>query len=101
MKDDDFKSMSVDDLWRLYEQVNSELVLQIAVKKETLERRLRLLTSQSYIEYPTHARRAYPPVFPKFRNPAHPDETWAGRGKQPRWLTAQLRSGKALDEFRI
>jgi hypothetical protein len=30
-----------------------------------------------------------------------PSETWAGRGKQPRWLTAQLRSGKLLDDFRI
>ncbi|HTE96912.1 MAG TPA: H-NS family nucleoid-associated regulatory protein, partial [Bradyrhizobium sp.] len=34
-------------------------------------------------------------------NPAKPSETWAGRGKQPRWLTAQLRAGKKLDDFRI
>ena len=40
-------------------------------------------------------------VFPKFRNPEQPSETWAGRGKKPRWLTAQLRSGKQLDDFRI
>jgi DNA-binding protein H-NS len=40
-------------------------------------------------------------VFPKYRNPAKPEETWAGRGKQPRWLTAQLRAGKNLDDFRI
>ncbi len=40
-------------------------------------------------------------VFPKYRNPAKPSETWAGRGKKPRWLTAQLKSGKRIDEFRI
>ena len=39
-------------------------------------------------------RRPYPKVFPKYRNPKKPAETWSGRGKQPRWLTAQLRSGK-------
>jgi DNA-binding protein H-NS len=46
-------------------------------------------------------RRRYPPVRPKYRNPARPSETWAGRGKQPRWLKAQLGSGKKLDDFRI
>jgi DNA-binding protein H-NS len=41
-------------------------------------------------------------VFPKYRNPAKPAETWAGRGKQPRWLTAQLKSGKKkLEDFLI
>jgi DNA-binding protein H-NS len=32
---------------------------------------------------------------------AQPSETWAGRGKQPRRLIVELRSGKMLDEFRI
>jgi hypothetical protein len=49
----------------------------------------------------SHARRSYPQVFPKYRNPAEPSETWAGRGKRPRWLTAQLKSGKQIDDFRI
>ena len=47
-------------------------------------------------------------------NPQHPSmagdvpqflllsaETWAGRGKQPRWLVAQLRSGKRIEDFTI
>jgi hypothetical protein len=37
----------------------------------------------------------------KYINPAQPSETWAGRGKQPRWLAAQLKSGKRSDDFRI
>jgi hypothetical protein len=40
-------------------------------------------------------------VFHKYRNLAEPAETEAGRGKQPRWLAAELRSGKKLDDFRI
>jgi DNA-binding protein H-NS len=47
------------------------------------------------------ARRAYPTVLPKYQNSAEPHETWSGRGKQPRWLIAQLRSGKHLEDFRI
>jgi DNA-binding protein H-NS len=49
----------------------------------------------------TSERRPYPAVLPKFRNPDDPSQTWTGRGKQPRWLTAKLRSGKMVDEFRI
>lgn len=40
------------------------------------------------------------PVAPKYRNPAT-NETWTGRGKQPRWLAAELASGKTLESFAI
>ncbi len=30
----------------------------------------------------------------KYRNPANPQETWSGRGRQPRWFTAALKAGK-------
>ena len=46
-------------------------------------------------------RRKYPPVLPKYQNPSDPSETWAGRGKQPRWLTSQLKAGKKIDDFLI
>ena len=46
-------------------------------------------------------RRKYPPVLPKFQNPADPTETWAGRGKQPRWLVSQLKAGKKINDFVI
>jgi DNA-binding protein H-NS len=40
-------------------------------------------------------------VAPKYRNPAKPTETWAGRGKPPRWLAAELKMGKKLADFAI
>ena len=40
-------------------------------------------------------------VAPKYRNPAKPTETWAGRGKPPRWLAAELKKGKKLTDFAI
>ncbi len=49
----------------------------------------------------SNVRRPYPVVVPKYRNPEQPSETWAGRGKTPRWLTAQLNSGRRIDDFRI
>lgn len=40
-------------------------------------------------------------VAPKYRNPANPDETWAGRGQQPRWLSALTAKGRKLEDFLI
>ncbi len=40
-------------------------------------------------------------VAPKYRNPADPAETWTGRGKQPRWLAAQVAKGKKVEDFLI
>jgi DNA-binding protein H-NS len=68
---------------------------------EALELRLKQLNRGSHGKFePSTERLPYPKVFPKFRNPDHPSETW-GRGKQPRWLTAQLRTGKRIDDLRI
>jgi len=40
-------------------------------------------------------------VAPKYRNPAKPTETWAGRGKPPRWLAAEIKKGRKLTDFAI
>jgi DNA-binding protein H-NS len=40
-------------------------------------------------------------VAPKYRNPANPAETWAGRGVKPKWMQALLAQGKSMDDFRI
>jgi DNA-binding protein H-NS len=99
MKDGDLKSMSIDELWDLYQQVIAELARKIAVEKATLDERLRRLGSDD--RYDLREKRPYPKVSPRYRNPKNRSETWAGRGKQPRWLVAQLRSGKKLEDFQI
>lgn len=40
-------------------------------------------------------------VAPKYRNPVDAAQTWAGRGKPPRWLQAHLDQGRKLEEFLI
>jgi DNA-binding protein H-NS len=105
MKRHDLESMSVEQLWSLHQLVASVLAGKISAEKARLDERLRQLvepgTAPANVKEMPHARRPYPQVLPKYRNPLQPSETWAGRGKQPRWLTAQLRSGKQLDDFRI
>lgn len=40
-------------------------------------------------------------VEPRYRNKNNADETWTGRGKQPRWLVAEIEKGAKLDDFLI
>nr|WP_278251415.1 H-NS histone family protein [Stenotrophomonas maltophilia] len=47
------------------------------------------------------ARSAGSKVAPKYRNPANPNETWSGRGRQPRWLAALVEKGKSASDFLI
>lgn len=115
------KSMSTDELWALHEEIVTRLAAALTAEKRVLENRLRQLQRGNETSPATHAaksnakssnaksssakssteRRPYPAVVPKYRNPERPSETWAGRGKTPRWLTAHLKSGKRIDDFRI
>jgi DNA-binding protein H-NS len=104
MKPHDLKSMSVEELWSLHELVAAALASKIQAETAKLDQRLRqlgLATVSHNSSKTGRARRPYPLVHAKYRNPAEPSETWAGRGKRPRWLSAQLKSGKRIDDFRI
>jgi DNA-binding protein H-NS len=111
MNRNNFKSMSTDDLWMLHEEIATRLAAALTAEKSVLENRLRRLRRGIEIQPATDgaksrdanstSRRPYPAVVPKYRNPDRPSETWAGRGKKPRWLAAQLKSGKRIDDFRI
>ena len=103
MKLSDLKSLTLDELWSLHAEITSVLVRKMEASKVVLEQRLQQLHLSADANVPemTNGQRSYRRVFPKYRNPRKPSETWAGRGKQPRWLTAQLKSGKRLDDFRI
>jgi DNA-binding protein H-NS len=103
MKRGDLEILSADELWVLHEKITATLNAMISAEKKVLEDRLSQLNGRFRVEQTseTPEHRSYPTVFPKFRNPEQPSETWAGRGKKPRWLTAQLKSGKQIDDFRI
>ena len=89
-----FKSMSIEKLVKLKDQVESALSSKVAETKRTLQSNLSKLAG-----FGTASMRGLPgtargKVAPKYRNPDNPSETWAGRGLKPRWLAAALKGGK-------
>src|SRR5215204_5874280 len=100
----DLDAMSVDELWDLHEKIAQVLSIRLTSEKRALEKRLAQLQRENVplpsAEVPRE-RRKYPRVYPKYRNPNEPSQTWSGRGKQPRWLTAALKTGHKIEEFVI
>jgi DNA-binding protein H-NS len=99
MESNNLKSRSIDELWNLHEEVVANLSHKIAAEKARLEERLRKIELAGNFIRRDRVRRPYPTVPQKYENPKNPGETWSGRGKQPRWITAQLKSGKKLHDF--
>jgi DNA-binding protein H-NS len=37
----------------------------------------------------------------RFQDPENPKNTWAGRGRKPKWLQEKLEQGKNLDDYAV
>jgi DNA-binding protein H-NS len=93
------KSMSLDKLSKLREQVDAVLNAKVTEERRAVQEQLSKLDRVA--AGGTRGKRVRGAVAPKYRNPEDPTETWAGRGLKPRWLAAALKSGKKLEEFSI
>jgi DNA-binding protein H-NS len=97
------KSMSIDKLSTLREQVEAALSAKVIEERRAVQDQLGKLERLGTSGLRAKGGRAgrLGPVAPKYRNPDDPSETWAGRGLRPRWLAAALKSGKKLEDFSI
>jgi DNA-binding protein H-NS len=98
------KTMSIDKLVKLKDQIEAALASKVAEQRRALESELSKLGRFS--SAPGRAKGfgrggSRGAVAPKYRNPENLDETWAGRGLKPRWLTAAIKEGKKLEDFSI
>jgi DNA-binding protein H-NS len=98
------KSMSIDRLVGLRDQVNAALSAKVIDQRHALESELSKL---GRFQGAGRAKAAFGrggargSVAPKYRNPENASETWAGRGLKPRWLAAAIKAGNKLEDFAI
>jgi DNA-binding protein H-NS len=94
------KSMSVAKLQDLRKKVDAAISEKITARRNELQTELsRLQRVDGHVSKVGRRKGRRGPVLPKYRNPKDPSETWAGRGLQPRWLKAAIKSGKKLESF--
>ena len=116
--------MTVAQLLQLRDKVQTALSSKIKAERQELERKINLLSTlegraprsrRSTAQRGRGGRRALDAqagngkthplkgrtVAPKYRDPADPSQTWAGRGQAPRWLVAYENQGRKRDAFLI
>jgi DNA-binding protein H-NS len=99
------KTMSIDKLMKLKDQVEAALSSKVTEQRRALESELsklgRLQGGAGRGKSALGRGGASGAVAPKYRNPENPAETWAGRGLKPRWLAAAIKGGKKIEDFAI
>lgn len=102
----DLNALTVDELLILRDSVTRALSSRVEAERRDLESRLARLNRGDLVDPFRMAkggrvvgRRAT--VAPKYRNPDNPQETWSGRGRKPRWMTAALKAGKKMRDLKI
>jgi DNA-binding protein H-NS len=93
--------MSVDKLSKLKHQIDAALATRVADERRALQAELSKLAHVAGGRMRFKGAGGGGVIPPKYRNPDNPAETWAGRGLQPRWLAAALKSGKKLEQFAV
>ena len=98
------KSMSISRLTDLRHRVEAALASKVIDQRRSIESELAKLTRLQGAKTLRKNGSGFGlrgPVPPKYRNPQNPEETWAGRGLRPKWLTAAIKGGKSADDFLI
>jgi DNA-binding protein H-NS len=96
--------MSISRLTDLRHRVDAALTSKVIDQRRALESELAKLTQVQGAKLSRKNGAGFGlrrPVAPKYRNPQNPEETWAGRGLRPKWLTAAIKGGKSADDFLI
>jgi DNA-binding protein H-NS len=105
------ENMTESDLRELIRQAQQSLDRRIAERaRATLKEAKRMAAEVGFaatftkIGKPIVMEKPFAPrgkAVQKYQNPDNPEETWAGRGRPPKWVQAALESGQSLEDLAI
>ena len=106
MRKPNISKLSYHELLELSDRIQTAIKQRQAEQQAALREKMEELAAEAGFELEEvvakrRAGRKRGKVAPKYRNPSDPSQTWTGRGRQPKWLVAELKSGKALEDFAI
>lgn len=52
-------------------------------------------------EAPVKQKQTRAAVAAKYQNPSNPEQTWTGRGRQPKWVVEFLANGGTMEQIQI
>ena len=100
------EKLSYKELLQLQTKIAAAIEKRKADEKSAVKRKMMELAAASGFELDelVGAKRGVrkgSTVAPKYRHPKDPTLTWTGRGRQPKWLAAELAKGRKLESFLI
>ena len=96
------EKMPTAKLERLRAEVEAMIATKVAARRQDLQTQLNeLLEISGNGNARGRGRGKERSVAAKYRNPKNSDEVWSGRGRMPFWLGAELKAGKAREDFLI
>jgi DNA-binding protein H-NS len=94
--------MSLEELHDLRKQVEAQIrTFEKRRKKEALAAAQKAAQEHGFSLEDILSDKGASKGLPKYANPANPDQTWTGRGRQPAWVKEALGKGKGLDDLAI
>ena len=93
--------MSYAELAELRTHIDRSMVEKQNSERAALRQKMEDMAKQhglSIQEVLGKGRKGTGSVAPKYRDPQNPQNTWAGRGRMPRWMVAATKGGKAKKE---
>jgi DNA-binding protein H-NS len=96
-------TMPIAKLQDLHSRVEAAINEKVSQRRRELEAELSKLARFGGGEKAPKLGRGGPkgPAAAKYRNPEKPEETCAGRGLKPPWLTAAINGGKKLEDLSV
>jgi len=103
----DVDKLSLKDLMELDQKVQKAIATIKEHERADLKSKIEKMAAESGFamsELFTAPRRGVPKgstLTPKYANPDNASETWAGRGRKPKWLVAKMDKSGSIDKFLI
>lgn len=99
-----FEEMTYTELLGLHNKITQLLQEKKASEKAAMRERLEAMAKKGGFDFreligkPGARGSRGGKVAPKYRDPSNPENTWTGRGREPRWLVAAIKGGRAKRE---
>jgi DNA-binding protein H-NS len=97
----DLEKMSYAELAKMQADIGRLKIEKQSSERTALKAKLAAIATDAGFdlhELFSKGRKAMGTVAVKFRDPKNPENTWTGRGRMPRWMTAATKGGKAKKE---
>lgn len=101
------ESVPFDELLNRRRKIDLEIADRQETEVESLKTKIHAVTDALGITVAelfgikgeAEPRRRKPTPKVKYRDPERPENTWTGKGKQPKWLQEKIEQGASKDQF--